>query len=177
MIFLYSDSFSFFTLCVFMIYFTTGFIDTLGEGMTAIITKMNERVKALKGEDDEESNDEGKAIGFFFVFRTLIRTIAIWGGGIMSSEKVSVGWIYLFMAIFPALLFLYTLFIFREDKVRVSQITLLRKNYGSPDAESWLETSLPSSRFWSIPQCSCLCCLTSPYSPSRNSETLETTYC
>lgn len=117
LIFSYPASFSFFTLCVFMIYFSVGFVDTLGEGMTAIITKMQERVKALKGKEAEENRDEGKAIGFFFVFRTLIRTIAIWGGGILSSNKVPIGVIYLVMAAFPILLFFYTIIIFKEKRV------------------------------------------------------------
>lgn len=117
LIFLHSSSFSFFTICVFMVYLTVGYVDTLGEGMTAIITKMNERVKALRGKEETENKEEGKAIGFFFVFRTLIRTVAIWGGGIMSSNKVPIGYIYLVMAIFPVLLFFYTIIIFREKRV------------------------------------------------------------
>lgn len=118
LIFLYSHGFGFFTFCVFMVYLTVGFIDTLGEGMTAIITKLTERVKALEGKEEEDNKDEGKAIGFFFVFRTLIRTVAIWGGGIMSSNKVPIGVIYLIMAVFPVLLFMYTIVIFKEKRVK-----------------------------------------------------------
>lgn len=41
-----SDYDSFF-YCVFGIYFCVGFIDTLGEGMTAMITKMEGRIEEL----------------------------------------------------------------------------------------------------------------------------------
>lgn len=118
LVFLYPENFNFFTFCVFMNYFVIGFTDSLAEGMSAVITKLQEKVKIMEGGDmDEEDSEEGEAIGFFFVFRTLIRTLAIWVGGILTSRGVSVGYVYLILAVFPGLLLFYSFFIFKEERV------------------------------------------------------------
>lgn len=114
------DDYSNFFVCVFFIYFAVGFIDTLGEGMTAMITKMEERIEELTPPDErKEAEAESKAIGFFFMFRLFIRTLSMFAGGSMSSRGFSIKVIYIILFFAPLCLFLYTLFIFKEARVRL----------------------------------------------------------
>jgi hypothetical protein len=39
-----STNYIIFAVCVFFIYFAVGFVDTMAEGMTAMITKMDARI-------------------------------------------------------------------------------------------------------------------------------------
>jgi hypothetical protein len=112
------DSYSNFFVCVFFIYFSVGFIDTLGEGMTAMITKMDQRIEELTPpEDRKEKEAESKAIGFFFMFRLFIRTLSMFAGGSLSSRGVGIRVIYVILFFSPLGMFLYTLLIFKEARV------------------------------------------------------------
>lgn len=112
------DSYSNFFVCVFMIYFSVGFVDTLGEGMTAMITKMDQRIEELTPpEDRKEKESESKAIGFFFMFRLFIRTLSMFAGGILSSRGYSIKVIYIVLFFAPVGMFFYTLVIFKEARV------------------------------------------------------------
>lgn len=117
------DSYSNFFVCVFMIYFSVGFVDTLGEGMTAMITKMDQRIEELTPpEDRKEKESESKAIGFFFMFRLFIRTLSMFAGGILSSRGYSIKIIYIVLFFAPVGMFFYTLLIFKEARVSPTQI-------------------------------------------------------
>ena len=112
------DSYNNFFVCVFFIYFSVGFIDTLGEGMTAMITKMDQRIEELTPpEDRKEKESESKAIGFFFMFRLFIRTLSMFLGSSLSSRGVGIRVIYFILFFAPLSMFLYTLLIFKEARV------------------------------------------------------------
>jgi ammonia channel protein AmtB len=114
------DSYSNFFICVFMIYFSVGFVDTLGEGMTAMITKMDQRIQELTPPDArKEKEAESKAIGFFFMFRLFVRTLSIFAGGALSSKGYSIKLVYFILFFCPLTMFLYTLFIFKEARVSI----------------------------------------------------------
>jgi hypothetical protein len=115
------DSYNNFFFSVFVIYFTVGFVDTLGEGMTAMITKMDQRIEELTPpENRKEKESESKAIGFFFMFRLFIRTLSMFAGGVMSSRGINIRVIYVILFFSPLSMFLYTLFVFKEARVSPS---------------------------------------------------------
>ena len=111
------DSYENFFVCVFAIYFSVAFVDTLGEGMTAMITKMEARIEELTPvEIRKEAQSESKAIGFFFMFRLFIQTCGIFIGGALSSNGYSIKLIYVILFFSPVTMFLYTLFVFKEPR-------------------------------------------------------------
>ena len=86
--------------------------------MTAMITKMDQRIEELTPpEDRKEKEAESKAIGFFFMFRLFIRTLSMFAGGSLSSRGVGIRVIYVILFFSPLGMFLYTLLIFKEARV------------------------------------------------------------
>lgn len=113
-----ASSFATFSLCVFFIYFAVGFVDTMAEGMTAMITKMDARIQELTPPESRKVADsESKAIGFFFMFRLFIRTLSMFVGGILANNKVNIKVTYMILVISPGLMMIYTLFFFKEARV------------------------------------------------------------
>ena len=113
------DTIRIFTVLVALIYFSVGFVDTQAEGLTAVITKMESRMldlKKLAGREEEVLNSN-ENIGVYLMLRNLVRYTGIFAGGILIDYKVSIGTIYIILAIFPILLICYTLFLFEEVKV------------------------------------------------------------
>ena len=120
--FLNPNTYMTFAICVFFIYFAVGFVDTLAEGMTAMITKMEARIQELTPpEQRKEKEAESKAIGFFFMFRLFVRTLSMFLGGSLASSGVDIKIIYLILLICPGLMLLYTLLIFKEARVRTNR--------------------------------------------------------
>jgi hypothetical protein len=111
-----------FTLGVFGVYFCVGFVDCLAEGMTALITKMESRLEELLPAEEKveeiESDKNKRAIGNYLMFKMFVRTIGIFSGGILA-DKVRIGVIYLILSVFPFVLCLWTLFVFKEEKKKV----------------------------------------------------------
>lgn len=111
------NSYSNFFICVFMIYFAVAFVDTMGEGMTAVITKMENRIAELTPPElQEEKKSEGKAIGFFFMFRLIIQSVSIFLGGSLSSNGYSIRLIYIILLVAPSSILIYTIFVFKEAR-------------------------------------------------------------
>jgi hypothetical protein len=124
-IFLFEPTFNSFTFLVFGVYFCVGFVDTMAEGMTALITKMEAELTDLKKEagmlentGENESDKNKKAIGNYLMFKMFVKTLGIFTGGILAN-KVRIGVIYAILGVFPVILLLWTLFLFKEDKVSV----------------------------------------------------------
>jgi hypothetical protein len=139
------DNYSNFFVCVFFIYFSVGFVDTLGEGMTAMITKMDARIQELTPPTDrKEKEAESKAIGFFFMFRLFIRTMSIFAGGALSSNGVNIRVIYVILFFCPCMMFLYTLFIFKEARVSLIILNCLKNPFLERKGLGWLPTNLHS---------------------------------
>lgn len=121
-IFLTKPGFYMFGVYVFGCYFAVGFIDTVGEGMTAIITK-KEALFELMGNHtgkkaELELDKNKKAIGNFMMFKMFVRSIAYCSGGILA-DLLTIGQIYMILAIFPTLLLIWTLFFFKEERKEI----------------------------------------------------------
>ena len=114
MIFLKSDNYYLFMGCCLLLQASLVFVDTLAEGMTAMLTKMKERLRKLK-QANGDLVETRSSLGFFMVFRTLIMNLSIFGGSILP-HFVPARWVFLVFLIVPVALLGYTLIIFREKK-------------------------------------------------------------
>jgi hypothetical protein len=113
---------------------TIAFIDALAEGISAINTKLQEKIKILKEAEkrqtgnvlEEEEENEMKSFGNFNLIRGLLRAIMSVMGGILSS-KLSINVAYLILGTYPIILALYTMVIFRESSKRrwVTSLTFI----------------------------------------------------
>ena len=76
------------TFYVFMIYYCVGFVDALGEGMTAVITKMEIRLSDLKSEEEKKKifmdDIEKRSVGNYFQCRMALRCIGTFFGGFFA---------------------------------------------------------------------------------------------
>ena len=110
----------------FMLNISVAFIDALAEGISAINTKLEQKIKTLKEVEkretgnvlaDEGEDNEMKAFGNFNLIRGLLRAVmGVFGG--VTAETFSIQIAYMIMGIYPIVLILYTLFIFREASKR-----------------------------------------------------------
>lgn len=123
-IFLFEPTYNSFTIMVFAVYFCVGFVDTMAEGMTALITKMeaelqllNQEAGTLVSDNGNESDKNKKAIGNYLMFKMFVKTLGIFTGGILA-DQVSISVIYGILGVFPLVLLFWTVFLFKEDKVR-----------------------------------------------------------
>lgn len=110
-----SSMFLVFTICNI----TTAYIDTLANGISAIITKNEEKIKALEsiGKEDQELGDTSmRSFGNFANIRTIFRAITKLLGGLLAA-KVSINFSAAVMGFYPILMLLFTLFVFKEEKV------------------------------------------------------------
>lgn len=96
-----------------------GIIDTIGEGLTALLMKTDKQIKALVSMIDPEGAEDlnnKAAFGNFYNFRNLVRTLALFAGGVLAG-KSSVGVVYLGLGLSAIIFALYTMFGFYEPKV------------------------------------------------------------
>lgn len=118
--FFFKPGYESFTLFVFLIYFCTGFADALGEGMTAVITKMEIRLGDLKTKEEKAKmyidDIERYSVGTYFVSRMTTRAIGTVIGGLLA-EHVSISTIYIIFAVFPILVIIWSSLMFREVEV------------------------------------------------------------
>lgn len=119
-------SFNMFWYANFIINVCVAFIDALAEGISAINTKLEQKIKTLKDVEkretgnvlpDEGEENEMKAFGNFNLIRGLLRAIMGAFGGV-TAQKFSIQLAYFILGLYPILLALYTLFIFREASKR-----------------------------------------------------------
>ena len=108
-----------FTFFMYLLWTCYGFVDSLGEGMTAMITKMELKIRTLDRENDKEfsEEDEKKAFGNFYMFRFFVRTATSFNGGLLP-ETLNIRYLYGVLMIAAVLMILVTLVVFREEKVR-----------------------------------------------------------
>jgi len=94
-----------------------GIIDTIGEGMTALILKTDKQIKLMSSmiEGADEDLNNKKAFGNFYNFRSLVRGICIFIGGVLST-RVPAGWVFLGIGAQAIAFAAYTLFGFYEPK-------------------------------------------------------------
>ena len=99
----------------------SSYVDALAEGITSIITKLNERIAILEAGGKGEGNDESmKALGLFSSFRGILKSGMIFFGGFMVQQTKSS---HLFvsgiiMAGYPLLFCIQLFFVFKEKKVK-----------------------------------------------------------
>lgn len=145
-------NFEIYTVAMLLMNAAVAFVDTLAEGLSAIITKMESRMTILKnfdkeeGVEDEEDNDM-KAFGLYNSIRTFFRTIMGFVGGILSS-RIPVRLSFAIIGAYPVALLFFTFIVFKEE--RVSQITprltLPRKKRFGPVLQSSERDSCFSSK-------------------------------
>lgn len=113
-----SEDFSFFTFCAFWISLAKNYIDAIGIGVAVIVTKLEERYVLLGGKLSKLGEIEGRAIGFYFGIQVLTQTLCSWVGESFVFIGMRVEFVYLFMMTSPALMFFYTLLVFKEKRVK-----------------------------------------------------------
>ena len=118
-------SYSTFCNIWFLMNVCNAFIDAMAEGITAINTKLGSKIAKLQEAERrqtgvieyEEEENEMKSFGLFNIIRGILRAFMAIIGGLMA-DKVSIHVSYLILGVYPVIMVLYTLFIFKEEKVR-----------------------------------------------------------
>ena len=97
------------------------YVDALAEGISSIVTKLNEKIAILEAGGKTKVKDESmKALGLFSSFRGILQGVmALVGGYVVQvthkSHLMVTGFI---LASYPILFCIQTFFIFKEKKVR-----------------------------------------------------------
>lgn len=111
-IFLEDPPYQRFLVLVFGVYFCVGFVDTMAEGMTALITKMElekialeKKIGVMQEKAELDSDRNKKAIGNYMMFKMFVKAIGMFTGGILA-DKVRIGVIYGILGLFPIVLLL-----------------------------------------------------------------------
>lgn len=111
-IFLEDPPYQRFLVLVFGVYFCVGFVDTMAEGMTALITKMElekialeKKIGVMQDKAELDSDRNKKAIGNYMMFKMFVKAIGMFTGGILA-DKVRIGVIYGILGLFPIVLLL-----------------------------------------------------------------------
>ena len=108
-------------LWIFFFYnIAIAYVDSLAEGISAIITKDMEKIKkinALKGEHSS-GDDSMKAFGSYNAIRSLFQAIAGLAGALVA-EYTALKYSALILAFYPLVLFVYVILFFKEKNVRI----------------------------------------------------------
>ena len=97
------------------------YVDALAEGISAIVTKLNERIAILEDGGEGNTADESmKALGMFNSFRGVIMAVMTLIGGYVVQWTRSTHLLVsgIFLASYPILFCIQTFFIFKEKKVK-----------------------------------------------------------
>ena len=94
------------------------YIDALAEGISAMVTKYNERIVALRIDSDHEKADSLKSFGLFNSLRGISRSIMMFVGGFVVEKTHNSHLFYsgMILASYPLFLCLVVFFVFKEDK-------------------------------------------------------------
>ena len=108
-----------FVTSLFLYSLTVSYIDALAEGISAMITKYNQRIEVLEGKNGSEDNSM-KALGMFNSVRGIFQAIMSFVGGfVVERTKSSHLFISgIILSSYPVIFCLQTLFLFKEEKVR-----------------------------------------------------------
>ena len=121
------------------------YVDALAEGISSIVTKLNERIAILEamkeGGGGKTSDESAKVFGLFNSFRGILQgTMTLVGGYIVQvTNKSHLRVTGIILAAYPIIFCLQTHFIFKEKKVRKKKkmlkmsSDLTRKLYFSQD--------------------------------------------
>ena len=151
-------SYSTFCNIWFLMNVCNAFIDAMAEGITAINTKLGSKIAKLQEAErrqtgvieDEEEENEMKSFGLFNIIRGILRAFMAIVGGLMA-DKVSIHVSYLILGVYPVIMVLYTLFIFKEEKVRSILVSLfnlnLEKNMVQQSRKNLERSQVPRSTF------------------------------
>ena len=96
------------------------YIDCLAEGISAVITKLSNKLKAieeLEGKTEDEGDDSMRAYGIYNGIRWFFQSIMTFIGGILvqyTSLKTSA----IILSVYSFVLITYVLFVFREKRVK-----------------------------------------------------------
>jgi len=115
----YTPQYEMYMLQFFFIFMGYGIIDTLGEGLTALIMKTEKEIQHLSSFFDpniEQDIDNKKSFGNFYNFRSLVRNVFIFVGGALSTS-VSLKWFFIIQLLLSIAVVVYTIFFFFEPKV------------------------------------------------------------
>ena len=104
------------TVILFLHNLTCSYIDSLAQGMTARLTKLNQKLAALEETEDGESSL--KSFGLYNSLKALSRTIMIFIGGyvVENTESTYLMVSGFILASYPLLIFFVTLFVFKDEK-------------------------------------------------------------
>ena len=115
-----------FVTCLTIFTISVTYVDSLAEGISAMITKNEQRVRLLEvmnREQNEEKNDKNepgqenstKAFGMFNAIRSLVTGFMMLLGGYMATvQPLSVSGMIL--SIWPTVMILVVLFVFKEER-------------------------------------------------------------
>jgi hypothetical protein len=100
------------------------FIDAMAEGITAINTKLGAKIAKLQEAerratgaiDGHDEENEMKSFGMFNIIRGILRAVTALIGGV-TAKRLSVNISYFILGVYPVIMILYTLFIFKEERV------------------------------------------------------------
>ena len=94
------------------------YIDALAEGISAMVTKYNERIEALRLDSDEQNADSLKSFGIFNSLRAVVKSIMIFVGGYVVERTNSTHLFYsgMILVSFPLIVCLVVFFGFKEEK-------------------------------------------------------------
>ena len=98
------------------------YVDALAEGISAIVTKLNERIAILEDAGKGHAADESmKALGLFNSFRGVIMAVMTLLGGyvVQWTRKTHLLVTGIILAVYPIIFCFQTLFIFKEKKVTI----------------------------------------------------------
>lgn len=110
-----------FILCFIIFNASTAAIDTMANGISAVVTKMNQKIETLEavdkeGEDEEEAGSSGKAFGNFSAIRTFFRSIMGFIGGLVST-MIPIRISAIIIGSYTIVVLCFTHLIFQEKKV------------------------------------------------------------
>ena len=112
-----------FTISNLILSWSVAYVDTMAEGMSAVITKIYERIKILEELENgkEEGDDDSMtAFGSYNAIRSLFRAVMSFVGGILAKKfGKSTFWSGVILGTYPLIMFLYVLLIFKEERKSV----------------------------------------------------------
>ena len=95
------------------------YIDCLAEGITAVITKLNNQLKAIEeldGKKKEEGDDSMKAYGIYNSIKIFFQSISTFLGGFLA-QHISLGMSAIIISGYSFVIIAYIVLVFREEKV------------------------------------------------------------
>ena len=97
------------------------YIDALAEGISSIVTKLNEKIAILEAGGKGKIVDESaKAMGYFNTFRGILQGVIILVGGyvVQITNKTHLFVTGIILAAYPLFFCIQTFFLFKEKNVK-----------------------------------------------------------